>query len=57
MMDETYLVVETGVESGSDVVRNDEGNAIQVSLPVVGEYDSHKEAEENSGSGTTIVVA
>lgn len=56
-MEKTYLVVEAGVESTGDVLRNSEGNAIQVSLPVVGEYESHEEAMANSGREEIVVVA
>lgn len=56
-MDKNYLIVELGVEDGMDITRNAEGDAIQVSLPVVGEFDDKEEAEASLGQGEEIVIA
>lgn len=58
MTDDTYLIVDLGVEEPrDDVLRNDHGDAIQVSLPVIDEFNTRDAAEEAKDSGQAIVLA
>lgn len=55
-MDKNYLIVKKSIEDPEeDILENDKGFAIQVSLPVVGEHDDKQEAEKAAGSGEFVI--